>query len=145
MFELNAPPSKIEECKTNYPIFYRRCLDDSNEPSANTRIHLTKRVDKNKFQYVGVLSGTVSGSKDMAPSIDLKGNIYFTSLRTYDKDMHSLYVGRFDGSSVGEVRPLPGSVSPTVPCWINMDCCVSEDGNSLDLPTASGVCRVVCC
>lgn len=106
-------------------------FNNSNEPSANTRIHLTKRINQNIFQYVGVLPGTVSGSKDMAPSIDRSGIIYFTSLRSYDKDQNSLYVGKFDGSCVRDVSPVSGDVTPKVPCWINMDCCVSEDGGSL--------------
>lgn len=107
-------------------------FNNSNDGKADTHIHICKRLDnKNKFQYIGKLPGTISGSKDMAPSVDHDGNLYFTSLRTYDTDLKSLYVGKMVNNAVANVVPVAGDISPTVQTWINMDCCISADGKQM--------------
>jgi hypothetical protein len=106
-------------------------FNNSNDAAVKTHIHLCERLDKNHFRYIGTLPGTVSGSKDMAPSVDKAGNIYYTCLKTYDQDLKSLYVGRFASEAVQNVEEVAGDISPNVQTWINMDCCVSADGNSL--------------
>lgn len=106
-------------------------FNNSNEPTAKTHIHLCQRLDTNIFKYIGVLQGTVSDSKDMAPTVDNAGNLYYTSLKTYDQDMKSLYVGKLKDEAVTGTQQVAGDISPTVQTWINMDCGVSADGKTL--------------
>jgi hypothetical protein len=106
-------------------------FNNSNEPGVKTHIQLCQRLDTNIFKYIGELPGTVSDSKDMAPSVDNAGNLYYTSLKTYDQDLKSLYVGKLKGEAVTGVQQVAGDISPKVQTWINMDCCVSADGKTL--------------
>lgn len=106
-------------------------FNNSNEPGAKTHIHLCQRLDTNIFKYIGELPGTVSDSKDMAPSVDNAGNLYYTCLKSYDRDLKSLYVGKLKDESVTGVQEVPGDISPKVQTWINMDCCISADGKTL--------------
>ena len=106
-------------------------FNSSNQPTAKTHIHICQRLDTNIFKYIGMLQGTVSESKDMAPSVDNAGNLYYTSLKTYDQDLKSLYVGKLKDETVTGAAEVVGDISPKVQTWINMDCGVSSDGETL--------------
>ncbi len=115
----------------NYLLF-----NNLNSALVDTHIHLCKRVGTNSFQHLGLLSGSVSKSKDMAPSIDADGHLYFTSLRSFDKDGHSIYVGNFEKETLKSAELPNGDISPHLPATINMDCDVSKDGKTLVLSRA---------
>jgi hypothetical protein len=107
-------------------------FNNSNAADAKTHIHFARRVSANVFEYSGLLPGVNSESKDMAPSVDRKGNFYFTSLRTFDKDGRSIWVGQLKDGVVRNVRSVEGEIAhPDFPGAINMDCCISPDGQVL--------------
>lgn len=118
-------------CDGQYLFF-----NNSNEESADTHIHFAKRLSENCFSYQGILVGTRSSKKDMAPSLDRSDQMYFTSLRSFDVDHKSLYSGLWHVNEVKEVAALDGNISPTKPFLINMDSCVSPDGNILFISRA---------
>jgi len=115
----------------NYLLF-----NNSNSPFVDTHIHLCKRVSKNHFQHLGFLAGSLSKSKDMAPTIDAHGKMFYTCLRSYQKDGHSIYCGNFAKEKLTNISLAPGQISGQKPAEINMDCDVSKDGNTLILSRA---------
>ncbi|HEY9787207.1 MAG TPA: hypothetical protein V6D17_17590 [Candidatus Obscuribacterales bacterium] len=115
----------------NYLFF-----NNSNDPLEQTHIHMARRTGRTTYRYLGLVSGTISQAKDMAPTIDAVGRFYFTSTRSYDKDGKSLYVGRLINQSVSGVTAVSGDITPRQPGWINMDCGVSHDGKTLYISRA---------
>ena len=111
-------------------------FNNSNGSFVDTHIHICKRTGDNRFQHLGLLPGSVSKSKDMAPTMDGAGNLYFTCLKTFEKDGHSIYVGKFGEEKLLNFDLLQGDISPHKPAEINMDCGVSKDGNTLILSRA---------
>lgn len=122
-------------------------FNNSNAANVESHILFAKRTGENTFKYLGSLPGTRSTSKDMAPTLDRRGNFYFTSLRTFSRDGRSLFAGKFQaGDAAGVqteratgvqtecvtgVHPVPGEVWPGKPGWIDMDCGISPDGTTL--------------
>jgi hypothetical protein len=115
----------------NYLLF-----NNSNSGLVETHIHLSKKVGENHFQHLGFLTGSVSKSKDMAPTIDADGNLYYTCLLTYEKGGNSIYSGKFADEKLQNISLPKGDISPHKPAEINMDCDVSKDGNTLILSRA---------
>lgn len=111
-------------------------FNNSNAHDVETHIHFAKRKDNDHFEYLGKLPGTVSGEKDMAPSLDKNGDVYFTSLRTYMTDRKSIYKGHFDGSKVDSVAAVGGDISPDELGWLNMDCGINSGADLLILARA---------
>lgn len=111
-------------------------FNDSNSAEVQTHIHIARRSGKLSYKHLGMVPGTVSPSKDMAPCVDASGNFYFTTLRSFSKDGHSLYVGKLAGEAVSDVKVVPGDISPGRPGWINMDCDISSDGKTLYISRA---------
>jgi hypothetical protein len=106
-------------------------FNNSNADKAETHIHFAKRLAGNRFRYGGLLPGTRSNSKDMAPSIDRSNRMYFTSLRSFAVNQKSIYAGTWHPNEVSNVSAVSGNVSPKDPFIINMDSCISPDGNIL--------------
>lgn len=111
-------------------------FNNSNSPFVDTHIHICKRLGENSFKHLGLLSGSVSKSKDMAPTIDADGHLYFTTLRSFDKDGHSIYCGEFAKEGLKNVSLPNGDISPHKPAEINMDSDISKDGKTLLLSRA---------
>jgi len=116
----------------NYLFF-----NNSNEAKVATHIHITKRIGNHAFRHLGILDGTLSTQKDMAPSIDSDGNFYFTSTRSYDKDLKSIYVGKLEDERVIGAKAIEGNIWPDKHGNINMDCGISPDGNTLVISRAT--------
>ncbi len=115
----------------NYLLF-----NNSNSAFTDTHIHICKRLKANHFKHLGLLSGSSSQGKDMAPSIDADGHLFFTSSRSYEKDGHSIYCGDFAEETLKNVALPNGDISPHKPFEINMDCDISRDGKTLILSRA---------
>lgn len=105
-------------------------FNNSNAPGVDTHLHLAKRIDKLRFQHIGVLPGSVSDNKDMAPTADVDGKLYFTSLRSYPADGHSIYAGDFADEKLDGVKAANIEIM-RAPGLINMDCDISPDGMNL--------------
>lgn len=111
-------------------------FNNSNSALVETHLHLCKKIGENHFQHLGLLTGSVSKSKDMAPTIDADGNLFYTCLLTYEKDGNSIYSGKFAGEKLQDIALAQGDISPHKPAEINMDCDISKDGNTLILSRA---------
>lgn len=120
-------------------------FNDSNAEDINTDIFFAKRVGPETFTFLGKLPGVSAptdqqkqpgDSKEMAPSLDAMGNLYFTSLRSYADDHKSLYCGKLKDEQLTAVSAVPGDISPHEPGDLNMDCGISHDGTSLIISKA---------
>jgi len=111
-------------------------FNNENDAGVNTNIHFAERTGKLSFRYRGELPGVNSEVLDAVPSMDWAGHFYFTTLRDYGRTLNSLYTGDFDGTAVRNVRPVPGEISPKTPGTINMDACISPDGQTLYISRA---------
>jgi len=109
--------------------------DDENPRTHGKTIYYATRTGLTTFQYIGELPGVnthASNKLEAVPSVDLLGRFYFTSTRQFDKDGHSIFVGRFDGREVTDVHVVGGDISPAPNSgWINMDASISPDGDTL--------------
>jgi hypothetical protein len=111
-------------------------FNNSNDPGVNTNLQFAERTGKLTFRYLGELPGVNSAALDAVPSMDTAGHFYFTTVRDYGRTLNSLYTGEFNGKSVANVRPVPGDISPNIPGTINMDACISPDGQTLYISRA---------
>lgn len=115
-------------------------FNNSNAEGVNTDIFFAKKTAEDTFKYLGKLPGVSetkgAANKDMAPSLDGLGNLYFTSIRSYDADHKSLYSGKLADEELSAVSAVPGDISSREPGDINMDCGISNDGNTLVISKA---------
>ncbi len=106
-------------------------FNNSNAPGSNTDIQIAARVDDLTFRYLGPLNGANSGALDGAPSVDLGGNLYFTSLRNFAVAGTSQFTTPlFSGFAplkqpVAIDKKLVGKSG-----WVNMDLGIAPDGLS---------------
>ncbi|HYD18990.1 MAG TPA: hypothetical protein VEF76_10975 [Patescibacteria group bacterium] len=111
-------------------------FNNENAAGDATDIHFATRTGDLTFDYNGRLSGVNVAKLDAVPSIDDNNRFYFTSLRSYAENLHSLYTGVFKGSEVLDLRAVQGEISPKTPGEINMDACISFDGRTLYISRA---------
>ena len=111
-------------------------FNNSNEPGVDTDLHVAARLGPNAFRYVGELTGANSPVLDAVPSMDLDGRFYFTTVRQYERDRKSIFAGRFRNGALEDVHAVEGTMTPTVPGWINMDVSISPDGRTMYISRA---------
>ena len=111
-------------------------FNNSNEPGVDTNLHVATRLGPNAFRHVGELAGANSPVLDAVPSMDLDGRFYFTTVRQYEHDGKSIFSGRFRKGVLEDVHPVEGTLTPTVPGWINMDVGISPDGRTMYISRA---------
>ena len=104
-------------------------FNDSNAPGADTNLHWATRVDDLTFDYRGPVTAANSNVLDGVPSLDLAGNLYFVSLRSYAQTNATVYRSQFAGGVATEPILVPGltSVFP----WVIFDAFISADGTQL--------------
>lgn len=102
----------------------------------NKDMHWATRIDDLTYQYKGKVRNTVTPVVDGTPSFDSKGNIYFTTLKTYSSDFKSIYMAKFkNGVAINPVA-VEGDIYITnkntaTKKWISLDPDISDDGKFL--------------
>lgn len=97
-------------------------------------IHWAERIDETTYQYKGTVKNTVSPVVDGTPSFDAAGNLYFTSLKSYPKDIRTIYKAGFKDGVALEPVPIDGDIYITdrnkigKELWVSLDPDVSDDG-----------------
>jgi hypothetical protein len=108
-----------------------------NNQDGDKKLYFAVRTGPLSFRGLGELPDVNRGKLTAAPSLDNRGNFYFTSMRQYDKDFHSVFAGRFDGKGVTKVRVIGGNISPDGSIGvINMDVSISPDGRTMYISRA---------
>lgn len=111
-------------------------FNNSNEPGVDTNLLVATRLGPNAFRYAGELTGANSPVLDAVPSMDLDGRFYFTTVRQYERDRKSIFSGQFRSGVLENVHAVDGTLTPTVPGWINMDVGISPDGRTMYISRA---------
>jgi hypothetical protein len=96
----------------------------------DTNLHYAERIDDLTFEYRGEIAGVNTPVLEGVPTLDLEGNFYFVSPRSYGATFSTLYRGRFVEGFVSNVELIPG-VSRQEPGIVNFDVEVSPDGDDL--------------
>lgn len=110
-----------------------------NDSDATAHIYWAKLGPNGRFKFAGRINSIFTKAREMAPSLDSSGRMYFTATETFAADHHTIYWTQ------GSARPraVLGDISDG--CGIdlgrglftlNMDCGVSPDGNTLILSRA---------
>ncbi|MDO8434154.1 MAG: hypothetical protein Q7S58_17280 [Candidatus Binatus sp.] len=105
-------------------------FNNSNSPSVNTNLFQATRIDDLTFQFDGEIGGVNTAALDAVASMDLAGNFYFVSTRSYDSTASTIYRGAFASGDVTGVDLAPG-VSLQRPGIVDFDAEISADGNTL--------------
>jgi hypothetical protein len=109
---------------------------NNSNSAPTTSLFWATRIDDVTFQYQGEIGGEVnsSGPLDAVPSMDMNGNFYFITNRSYAVDLSTIYSGLFadvsDVASVTPVNPVAGVAAPKIGL-VNFDSEISADGNTL--------------
>jgi len=111
-------------------------FNNDNDPRTDTTLYWSRRKLSRSFRSLRVLPGANSPSLDAVASLDASGHFYFTTLRTYDRTMNSIYTGDFTQDGLTNVHPVPGDISPKIPGTVNMDVSISPDGQTLYISRA---------
>jgi hypothetical protein len=122
----------------NYLFFNNLNTGTTTNP---TNLFWATRIDDVTFQYQGEIGGEVNsiGPLDAVASLDMNGNFYFITTRSYESAgapgyLSTIYSGPFadvsDVASVTPVSPVAGVAAPKLGL-INFDQEISADGNTL--------------
>ena len=105
---------------------------NNSNSAPTTQLFWATRIDDVTFQYQGQLGGEVNsgGPLDAVASMDLNGNFFFTTTRSYQSNLSTIYAGPFKNGAVTPVNPLAGVAAPTLGL-VNFDSEISADGNAL--------------
>jgi hypothetical protein len=105
-------------------------FNNRNDPAVDTNLHYARRVNDTEFQYAGEIAGAGTGSLEGVPSLDREGNLYFTSTRSYENTLSTIYTAKFAAGAATDVAVVEG-ISKRLPGWLNMDSEISADGQHL--------------
>lgn len=105
-------------------------FNNRNDPRIDTKLLFAERVDDLTFDYRGELKGVNTSALEGVPSMDLRGNLFFVSTRSYAETLSTIYRGRFDHGHVSGVELVAG-ISRRQRGIVTFDAEVSADGNTL--------------
>lgn len=115
-------------CDGRYLFFNNR-----NEPAEQTDLFLAESAGLDRFRLIGPLAGANAPppALDAVPSLDVRGELFFISTRSYDVSLSTLYQGDFRDGRVEAVRLVAGNLSRRQRGWLTMDAEISRDGGLL--------------
>ena len=102
----------------------------------DTDLHLARRIGDLEFQYIRVLEETRSDVMEAAPSLDINGRLYFTSLREYFQTKETIFRGQLEGDLVVGIDVIRDQITPARNGLLNMDVSVSPAGDELYISAA---------
>jgi hypothetical protein len=105
-------------------------FNDSNATGNDTNLFWATRTSARVFQFRGEIAGVNSTLLDAVASMDLAGNFYFISTRSYATTASTVYHGTFSNGTVSGVA-LVQRISLQTPGIVTFDEEVSADGGTL--------------
>jgi WD40-like Beta Propeller Repeat len=105
-------------------------FNDRNDPGLNTDLHYAERIDDLTFRYEGKIGDVNTAALDGVPSMDLAGNFYFVSTRSYRSSLSTIYRGAWSDDKVVGAGVLPGISLQKIGA-VNFDAEISADGDTL--------------
>src|SRR5271168_2762920 len=96
----------------------------------DTNLYYATRIDDLTWQFQGEIGGVNSSALDAVASMDLDGNFYFISTRSYAGTFSTIYSGTLSDGNVTGIALVQG-ISKQKAGDVNFDACISPDGNTL--------------
>jgi len=105
-------------------------FNNSNDASVNTDLHWAARVDDITFEYRGEVIGVNTLSLEGVPSMDMDGNLYFVSTRTYNQTLATIYTSTYANGAATNLG-LVENISKNQAGWVNFDIEVDKTGENI--------------
>jgi WD40-like Beta Propeller Repeat len=103
---------------------------NNSNAAPTTKLYWATQIDPLTFQFQGEIGGVNTAMLDAVPSMDLSGNFYFISTRSYAQNLSTVYRGVFANGNVSAIGPVPG-ISAPMTGLVDFDEEISADGNTL--------------
>jgi IPT/TIG domain-containing protein/WD40 repeat protein len=111
----------------------RYLLFNSDESMPDFSLRYASAVNAHTFEYQGLIGGEGVNDPEAlsgTPTLDVEGELYFISTRSYFKTLSTVYGGRFAAGQVTGVHLVPGVSAPRLG-RVDFDVGVSPDGSTL--------------
>lgn len=112
----------------------------ANDSNKTGHLYWAKRVGDLRFKYMGRMNNVLTKEREMAPSLDYTQRIYYTNTATFGYDHRSIYWTQGSNDTghavLGDISDGCGLKLLGTQFDLNMDCCVSPDGNTMILSRA---------
>ncbi len=105
-------------------------FNNSNDPRVDTNLQYATRIDDLTFEYGGSIRGANSAVLDGVPSMDVNGQLYFISTRSYAQNLATIYHGRFEQGALSGLE-VTGGLLPKKNGSLIFDAEISADGSTL--------------
>jgi hypothetical protein len=105
-------------------------FNNLNNPSVNTNLHWSTRINNTLFEYQGELQGVATESLEGVPTMDQNNNMYYVYTGDYFQTLNSIYTGSYNDGNITNISVVE-NLSRNEPGWLNFDVEVSNDGQSL--------------
>jgi hypothetical protein len=103
---------------------------NNSNSAPDTNLYWATKVDDLTFNFMGEIGGVNSAALDGVASMDLAGDFFFISTRSYVVSSSTIFRGAYSNGIVSGAALVNG-VSKKKPGWVNFDCEISADGNTL--------------
>lgn len=110
-------------------------FNDRNDPDKD--MHWAQRIDDTTYRYKGKVKNTVSRTVDGTPSFDASGRLYFITLKTYPRDIRTIYTAGFKNGAAVHPVPVDGNIYIAgrnkigKELWVSIDPAISSDATLL--------------
>ncbi|NNJ89647.1 MAG: hypothetical protein HKP53_09610 [Eudoraea sp.] len=105
-------------------------FNNLNNPSVDTNLHWSTRINNTLFEYKGELQGVATESLEGVPTMDQNNTMYYVYTGDYFQTLQSIYTGNYSQGSLSNISAVE-NLSLNEPGWLNFDVEVSNDGQSL--------------
>lgn len=102
-------------------------FNNRNQPAEETDLHWATRIDDLTFLYRGRIASANSSHLDGVASLARDGTFAFTSLRAFESDGATIWMGRWTGEAATDLE-LVTQLRPGAPPRFNMDGELSASG-----------------
>ena len=106
-------------------------FNNSGKDGENMNIHYARSISDTRFEYLGELPDINTTELEGVPTMDQSFNMYFTTMRSYRHDLHSIYGTQFQGDGVSDPGPVDHQLKKNELGWIIFDSEISENGQTL--------------
>ena len=105
-------------------------FNNLNNPSVDTNLHWSTRINNTFFEYQGELQGVATESLEGVPTMDQNNTMYYVYTGDYFQTLNSIYTGSYNNGSLTNISVVE-NLSLNEPGWLNFDVEVTNDGQSL--------------
>ncbi|MEY8019198.1 hypothetical protein AB8P51_00060 [Muriicola sp. SD30] len=105
-------------------------FNNLNNPSVDTNLHWSTRINNTLFEYQGELQGVATESLEGVPTMDQNNILYYVYTGDYFQTLQSIYMGTYNAGGLTNISVVE-NLSLNQPGWLNFDVEVSNDGQTL--------------